>query len=79
MISQEQLLTYNVCKPVVIQCDASIEGLGATLLQEDHPVVSVSRSLTKSECNYTVCTCSTGVGVSGSGFCMPEIRSIHIW
>ena len=33
MISQEQLLTfYDVQEPVVIQCDASTEGLGATLL-----------------------------------------------
>ena len=52
-ISQEQLLTfYDVCKPVVIHCDASTEGLGVTLLQEGCPVVSVSRSLTKSERNY---------------------------
>ena len=52
MISQEQLLTfYDVHKPVIIQCDASTEGLGATLLQ-GRLVVSVSRSLTKSERNY---------------------------
>ena len=53
MISQKQLLTfYDVRKPVVIQYDASTEGLGATLLQEGRPVVSISRSLTKSERNY---------------------------
>ncbi|KAL5510796.1 hypothetical protein EMCRGX_G006398 [Ephydatia muelleri] len=54
LISADQLLRfYDVRKPVVIQCDASREGLGATLLQEGQPVVSASsRSLTKSEQNY---------------------------
>ena len=53
IISADQLLRfYDVRKPVVIQCDASREGLGATLLQEGQPVVSASRSLTKSEQNY---------------------------
>ena len=53
IISEEQLLTfYDVKKSVVIQCDASGEGLGATLLQEGKPVASASRSLTSSERNY---------------------------
>ena len=66
MISQEQFLTfYDVRKPVVLQCDASTEGLGATLLQGGRLVVSVSRSLTKSERNY--------VALFGSGLCMSEI------
>ncbi|KAL5489015.1 hypothetical protein EMCRGX_G018055 [Ephydatia muelleri] len=52
-ISSDQLLAfYDVKKPVVIQCDASTEGLGATLLQEGRPMASASRSLTKSEKNY---------------------------
>ena len=35
LISEDQLLAfYDVTKPVVIQCDASGEGLGSTLLQE---------------------------------------------
>ena len=53
LISADQLLRYyDVRKPVVIQCDASREGLGVNLLQEGQPVVSASRSLTKSEQNY---------------------------
>ena len=38
--------------PVVIQCDASGEGLGATLLQKGRPITSASRSLTPAERNY---------------------------
>ena len=37
---------------MTIHCDASADGLGATLLQEGQPVISVSRSLSKSEKNY---------------------------
>ena len=53
MICKDQILAfYNVNKPVLIQCDASTEGLGATLLQGGQPVASVYRSLTKAEKNY---------------------------
>ena len=53
LIAKQQLLAfYDVRKPVVLQCDASTECLGATLLQEGCPVASVSRSLTRSERNY---------------------------
>ena len=53
LISNDQLLAfYDIRKPIVIQCDASTEGLGATLLQDGRPIASVSRSLTKSEKNY---------------------------
>ncbi|KAL5515944.1 hypothetical protein EMCRGX_G001194 [Ephydatia muelleri] len=52
LICKNQILAfYDVNKPVLIQCDASAEGLGATLLQEGRPVASVSRSLTKAEKN----------------------------
>ena len=55
LISKDQLLHfYNVKKPTTIQCDASTKGLGATLLQEGHPIISVSRSLTRAEKNYVV-------------------------
>ena len=58
LISADQLLRfYDVRKLQVIQCDASREGLGATLLQEGQPVVSASRSLTKSEQNYVALEC----------------------
>ena len=43
---------YDVTKDVTIQVDASLNGLGAVLLQDDHPVAYASRSLTQSEQNY---------------------------
>ena len=50
LICEDQLLNFfDVTKPVVIQCDASTEGLGATLMQGGPPVLS---ALTKSEKNY---------------------------
>ena len=55
LISNDQLHVlafYDVHKPIVIQCDASTEGLGATLLQDGRPVASVSLSLKKSEKKY---------------------------
>ena len=45
---------YDVTKDpdVTIQVDASPNGLGAVLLQDEHPVAYASRSLTQSEQNY---------------------------
>lgn len=37
----------------MIQCDASSTGLGACLLQDNHPIAYASRSLTTAEQNYS--------------------------
>lgn len=48
MIASAPVLAYyDVNKPVVIRCDASQSGLGAALLQEEHPVAYGSRVLTQ--------------------------------
>ena len=52
MCTEKVLAYYDGSKPIVIQCDANTQGLGATLLQDGQPVESASRSLTKSEKNY---------------------------
>ena len=44
---------YDAAKDLTIQCDASSTGLGATLLQDDHPLAYVSRALTPTERNYS--------------------------
>lgn len=46
------LAYYDVNRPVVIQCDSSKDGLGAVLLQGDHPIAYTSRALTDSEKRY---------------------------
>lgn len=52
LTSNPVLKFFDVEKPVVLQVDASQNGLGACILQEGHPVVYASRSLTDAERNY---------------------------
>lgn len=52
-----QLPNFNI--PFIIRTDASTEGIGGALLQTDddkleHPIMFVSRTLTKSEKNYSI-------------------------
>ena len=42
----------DVKKPIVLHCDASTQGLGASLVQDGKPVAYVSRFLTKCEQKY---------------------------
>ena len=54
MVSTAPILKYyDAAKELIIQCDASSTGLGATLLQDDHPLAYVSRALTPTERNYS--------------------------
>ena len=43
---------FNPDKSITIQTDASQNGIGSCLLQEGHPVIYASRSLTSAEQNY---------------------------
>ena len=46
----------KICDPqkkTVLQCDASMSGFGACLMQDEHPVAYASRALTPTETNYT--------------------------
>ncbi|PIK48383.1 hypothetical protein BSL78_14743 [Apostichopus japonicus] len=43
---------FDIDKPVKISVDASQKGLGAVLLQEEHPVAYASRSLTPTQQGY---------------------------
>ena len=43
---------FDPPKKTVLQCDASMSGLGACLLQDGHPVAYASRALTPAETNY---------------------------
>lgn len=44
---------FDSNKELIIQCDASKDGLGAYILQNEHPVIFASRSMTKTEQLYT--------------------------
>ena len=46
------LSLFDENKEFVLQCDASESGLGACLIQEGHPIMYASRSLTETKCNY---------------------------
>lgn len=43
---------YDRNKPVALQCDASLKGLGACLIQNDQPIAFASKSLTDAETRY---------------------------
>lgn len=43
---------YNMDKPIVIQTDASSYALGCVLLQEGHPIIYASKTLTETQKNY---------------------------
>jgi hypothetical protein len=53
ILTQAPVLTYyDPKKPLVLQCDSSKYGLGATLLQDGKPIAYASKSLTPSEVNW---------------------------
>ena len=43
---------YDKSKPVIVQTDTSEYGLGATLIQSDHPITFASKTLTDIEAHY---------------------------
>ena len=53
LVSTPPLLKYYESdKPLLLQCDASEKGLGASLMQEGRPIAYASRALTSPESNY---------------------------
>ena len=54
MVCKDITLWYfNVCKPVTVQVNASLKGLGAALLQDGCPVALAPRALTPVKQHYT--------------------------
>ena len=49
VVKHPVLKYYDVLEPVVVQCDASEQGLEAALLQNGQPVAFASRSLSQTE------------------------------
>jgi hypothetical protein len=53
LVSTPPLLKYyEPDKPLLLQCDTSEKGLGASLMQEGRPIAYASRALTSTEINY---------------------------
>ena len=62
LATQSPVLRYfDVNKPVKISVDASSEGLGAVLLQEDQPVAYASKALSRSQRNCAQIECIYGL------------------
>jgi hypothetical protein len=53
-ITEDSLIAYyDVNKPVTLEVDASMKGLGACLSQEERPIVFASKTLTPTQANYS--------------------------
>lgn len=53
---KERIHVYipDLSKPFVLETDASAEGIGAVLLQEEMPIGFISRRLSTAEQNYSI-------------------------
>ena len=50
--NETPLCYYDRTKPVIVQADASLRGLGACLIQDEQPIAFASKSLTDAESRY---------------------------
>ena len=53
MSSAPVLQLPDPTKPYTVFCDASLYGIGAILMQDDHPVAYLSKKFTKEQINYS--------------------------
>ena len=54
-VTQAPVLAYYDCKkPLQIQCDASMNGIGSVLMQDGRPISFASKALTPTESRYAV-------------------------
>lgn len=52
LVEAPVLIHYDATKPLRIQCEASLDGFGACLLQEGKPIAYASRTLIDAEKRY---------------------------
>ena len=55
---ESQIAFYDTRQPVTLEVDASMKGLGAALVQDKEPVAYASKSLTKTQANYSNIECA---------------------
>jgi transposase InsO family protein len=53
MTATQNLPFYDAAKPLTLQVDASLSGLGAALIQENGPIAYASKSLSDAESRYS--------------------------
>ena len=76
IVTKVPVLAYNNPKvALMVQCDASSEGLGLALLQQGKPVIYMSRTLTDTEERYAQIKKEMLVIV----FSLEKISLIHLW
>ena len=51
--TEASMAYYDVTKPITLEVDASQKGLGAALVQEKKPIAFTSKTLTKTQSNYS--------------------------
>ena len=54
MSSCPVLALPNFTRPLILECDASREGIGAVLMQDRHPIAFESRKLLKVKKSYSI-------------------------
>jgi len=52
-ITARSVAFYDVTKPLTLEVDASMRGLGACLVQDDRPIAYASKTLTQTQSNYS--------------------------
>ena len=75
-VTQAPVLAYYDCKkPLQIQCDASMNGIGSVLMQDGRLIRFASKALTPTESRYAVIE----KGDAGSTIFTEEISPVYIW
>ena len=54
IVNSPVLAHFKDDEPLIIQCDASSNGIGCVLLQNDRPIAFASRSIRKNETNWAI-------------------------
>ena len=76
--SDTTLCYFDVCRPVIIQIDASKKGLGAALLQDGCPVTFASKALTPTKQCYANIECELLACIfSAEWFCTCLWTQVH--
>jgi hypothetical protein len=52
-ITARSIAFYDVTKPLALEVDASMKGLGACLVQDNRPIAYASKTLTQTQSNYS--------------------------